>query len=229
MIISGIQKTSLIDYPRKICTVLFTRGCNFSCGFCHNPELVKRSLYLKPLDNNEVLSFLAKRRRTIDAVTITGGEPTLHRDLPQFIKQIKDLGYLIKLDTNGSNPDMIQQLLSQKLITYFAMDIKNSPHKYRQTTNRTIDIKSIKKSVKLIMNSGINYEFRTTVVPGLHTEKDFEAIGKWLAGAKRYYLQAFRPAKTLDPDFGNIKPFTQKQIAIFKEILEKHSIKAYIR
>ena len=229
MVIAGIQKTSLIDYPRKICTVLFTRGCNFSCGFCHNPELVKRSQYLPPMDNEEIYTLLKKRKRSIDAVTITGGEPTLHRDLPQFIQKIKAMGYTVKLDTNGSNPDMLQHLLDHKLIGYIAMDVKNSPRKYQKTTNRNTDINKIKKSTKVIMNSCIPYEFRTTVVPGLHTDKDFEAISKWLRGAKKYYLQRFRPAKTLDPTFSTINPFTQKEMTDFKNILEKYDIKAYIR
>lgn len=219
MIISGIQKTSLIDYPRKICTVLFTRGCNFSCGFCHNPELVIPKKFASKIPNKEILSFLESRTRKIDAVTITGGEPTLHKDLPDFIEKIKDMGYSVKLDTNGSNPKMLSNLLRRNLIGYIAMDIKNSPRKYKKTTSSGVSFQKIKRSVEIIKNSSIPYEFRTTVIPTLHDKKSFEDIGKWLKGSKLLILQNFRPGKHIDPTFANIDPYTQKELKEFKKIL----------
>lgn len=240
MIISGIQKTSLIDYPRKICTVLFTRGCNFFCGFCHNPELVIPKKYNKKIPNKEILEFLEKRKEKIDAVTITGGEPTIHKDLPRFIKKIKDLGYLVKLDTNGSNPQILKELINQKLINYIAMDVKNSPRKYRCTIQRKIDLRKIRRSVELIKNvcvgqhpgprrSALDYEFRTTVIPILHDKKSIEDIGKWLRGVKLLIIQQFRPGKHIDPEYKKIKPFTQKQLKEFKKILSKYIQKVQIR
>lgn len=219
MIISGIQKTSLIDYPKKICTVLFTRGCNFSCGFCHNPELVIPKKFAGKIPNKEIIDFLKSRTKKIDAVTITGGEPTLHKDLPNFIKEIKNMGYLIKLDTNGSNPKMLKELFKNDLIDYIAMDIKNSPRKYKKTISTKTDLKNIKKSVELIKNSNIKYEFRTTVIPTLHNEKSFKDIAKWLKGSKLLILQNFRPGKHIDPNFTKINPFTKKELKEFKKIL----------
>lgn len=229
MIISGIQKTSLIDYPRKICTVLFTRGCNFSCGFCHNPELVIPKQFIPKISTNEILIFLKKRTKKIDAVTITGGEPTLHKDLPNFIQKIKNMGYLVKLDTNGSNPQMLQKIVNKKIVDYIAMDIKNSPRKYKKTTNSRIDFKNIKQSVEIIKASNISYEFRTTVIPTLHDKKSFEDISKWLKGSRLLILQQFRPGKHIDLGFANINPYTQKELKEFKNILAPYINKIKIR
>lgn len=221
MIIAGIQKTSLIDYPKKICTVLFVRGCNFFCGFCHNPELVIPKKYNKKIATSQIFDFLDKRKKLIEAVTITGGEPTIYKDLPTFIKKIRSRGYNIKLDTNGSNPIMLQQLIDEKLIDYIAMDIKNSPRKYTQTVCRKTNILDIKKSVSIIMRSNLDYEFRTTVIPTLHNAKDFTAIATWLAGANKYFLQNFRPGKTIDPQYHKLKPYTHKDLLEFKKVLSQ--------
>lgn len=229
MIIAGIQKTSLIDYPKKICTVIFVRGCNFFCGFCHNPELVIPEKYNKKIALYQIFDYLNKRKKVIDAVTITGGEPTIYKDLPDFIKKIKRLGYKIKLDTNGSNPIMLKYLIDKKLVDYIAMDIKNAPNKYTKTICRDIDIKKIKQSVKIIMTCGIDYEFRTTVVPGLHTKTSFKNIGIWLKNANIYYLQKFRPGKTIDPVFSNLKTFTQDELIKFKAVLAPYIKNVKIR
>lgn len=229
MIISGIHKTSLIDYPRKICTVLFTRGCNFLCGYCHNPELVDPKKFRPRIPLYKIFEHLKKRRGKIEAVTITGGEPTIYKDLPKFITKIKQLGYPVKLDTNGSNPKMLQQLIDYRLIDYIAMDIKGPIEKYYTITGRRININKIKTSVELIKKSNISYEFRITVVPTLYDKLDFSKIGQWLKGTKKLYLQKFRPNITLNPVFQQIKPYTEKEFWEFKQILQKTIKKVIIR
>lgn len=199
MILGGYQKLTLIDYPGKIAATVFTVGCNFRCPFCHNPELVNLRLAHGETTEKEFFDFLKKRKGKIEGVCITGGEPTLQSDLVDFIKKIKKLGFLVKLDTNGTRPDVLKKLIDLKLLDFVAMDIKNQPKNYAKTTGGKIDIARIKLSVKLIMNSKLPYEFRTTVVPGLHVEKDFEEIAKWIKGARSYYLQEYREGKILDP------------------------------
>ena len=172
MVIGGFQRLTLIDYPGVIATTVFTVGCSFRCPFCHNPELVLSSQYT--VDNGrekEFFEFLKKRKGKIEGVCITGGEPTIQKDIIEFIQKVKKLGFKIKLDTNGTRPDVLKKLLDLKLLDFVAMDIKNQPRKYNQTTGTKGDIQRIKLSVNLIMNSRLPYEFRTTVVPGLHTQK----------------------------------------------------------
>ncbi|TAK95058.1 anaerobic ribonucleoside-triphosphate reductase activating protein [Patescibacteria group bacterium] len=200
MLIGGYQKLTLIDYPGKIATTVFTVGCSFRCPFCHNPELVTE---FQPLDygqqEKEFFAHLKKRIGKLEGVCITGGEPTIQPDIIDFIKKIKKLGFLVKLDSNGSRPDVLKKVFDQKLVDFVAMDIKNSPRKYSQTAGTKVDLARVRLSVELIRRSGVDYEFRTTVVPGLHTAKDFEKIAAWLKGAKRYYLQAYREMRILDP------------------------------
>lgn len=199
MRLGGYQKLTLIDYPGKIATTVFTVGCSFRCPFCHNPELVLPPQF--PAPNNmeaEFFEFLKKRKGKLEGVCITGGEPTIQADIIDFIKKIKALGFLVKLDSNGSRPDILKKVIDEKLVDFIAMDIKNSPRKYSKTVGTKTDIRRIKLSVGLIMNSGIDYEFRTTVVPGIHSEKDFEDIAKWIGGAKAYYLQEYRSMRVLD-------------------------------
>ncbi|OGD67803.1 anaerobic ribonucleoside-triphosphate reductase activating protein [Candidatus Berkelbacteria bacterium RIFCSPHIGHO2_12_FULL_36_9] len=241
MYISGLQKTSLIDYPENISAVIFTSGCNFNCGFCHNPELVNPKLYLPEIPEYKILDFLRKRKKVLDAVVITGGEPTIYPDLINFIKKIKKLGYLIKLDTNGTNPDIINNLITNNLIDYIAMDIKGPLDKYQEITGCLVDIGKIKQSIQIIKNirvsprrspresALVDYEFRTTVVPTLHKKENFRSIGKMIKGAKKYYLQQFRPTKTLSPKFKTITPFSQSQLQEFKIIMEKYVKEVEIR
>ena len=199
MRLGGYQKLTLIDFPGTIATTVFTVGCSFRCGFCHNPELVIRSQF--PALNNleeEFFSHLEKRKGKLEGVCITGGEPTIQPDIIEFIKKIKEMGFKVKLDSNGTRPDVLRKVIKEKLVDFIAMDIKNSPENYNKTVGLKADIARIKLSVKLIMNSGIPYEFRTTVVPGLHTEEDFEKIAKWIKGAMAYYLQEYREMRILD-------------------------------
>lgn len=198
MKISGFQKFSLIDYPKKISAIIFTQGCNFRCPWCHNPELVIPEQYECLIDPEEILNFLNKRKGKLDAVCITGGEACLHEDLPDFIKLIKDMGYFIKLDTNGSQPEMLKKLLDLNLIDYLAMDIKASYHNYPLLTGSDVDIEKIKASISLIKNANIDYEFRTTYIPDLMNEDELYFIQKELGPVKNHYIQHFEPNKTID-------------------------------
>lgn len=199
MILGGFQKLTLIDYPGKIAATVFTVGCSFRCPFCHNPELVNLRLAHNEQSEKEFFDFLKKRRGKLEGVCITGGEPTIQRDIIGFIEKIKKLGFLVKLDSNGSRPDVLKKIIDSKLVDFIAMDIKNQPKRYARTVGGKADVARIKLSVELIRNSKIPYEFRTTVVPGIHTEKDFVEIAKWIKGAPNYYLQEYRELKILDP------------------------------
>lgn len=224
MRLGGYQKLTLIDFPGVIATTVFTVGCSFRCGFCHNPELVIKSQF--PVLNNleeEFFQHLAKRKGKLEGVCITGGEPTIQPDIIEFIKKIKTMGFLVKLDSNGTRPDVLRKVIREKLVDFIAMDIKSSPENYSKTVGLTADIERIKLSVEMIMSSGIAYEFRTTVVPGIHSEKDFVKIAKWIKGTKSYYLQEYREMRTLDS--GMIK-ITKGKMLDLKKI--KASMDPYI-
>ncbi len=195
MLIGGFQKFSLIDYPGKACAIVFTLGCNFRCSYCHNPELVYPELFPKPIPQEDIFSFLEKRKGKLDAVTVTGGEPTLQPDLPDFILKIREKGFLVKLDSNGSNPEMLKKMISSKVVDYIAMDVKAPLEKYQEITNFGIDINKIRKSIELVMNSNLNYEFRTTIAGSQLDESDMLKIGRLIEGAKLYVLQKYVPAK----------------------------------
>ena len=218
MIIGGMQKFSLIDYPGKISAVIFLPGCNFRCGFCHNPELVDPELLKdqSKISEQEILDFLATRRGKLDGVCITGGEPTIWKDLPEFIEKIKKLGFLIKLDTNGTNPEMVEKVIDN--IDYFAIDIKNAPAKYRATVNVEVSGANIEKTLKIIVARAVPLELRTTVVPGLIVKEDFVKIKEWLESlgvlekVHSYAIQQFRPLKTLNKEFQNIRPYKDEEL-----------------
>lgn len=193
MQIHGLNKTTLLDYPEHLAATVFTGGCNFRCPFCHNAGLVLDPGSQPHIPEEEVLSFLRKRKGILNGVCITGGEPTLQKDLAGFIRRIKEMGYLVKLDTNGYRPEVLSQLLEEKLLDYVAMDIKSSPARYGIVAGvKGLDTSVIYKSVDLLKCSGVKYEFRTTVVKELHSKEDFEEIAKWLTGSRVHYLQAYR-------------------------------------
>ncbi len=203
MHLGGFQRLTLIDYPGRIATTVFTVGCSFRCPFCHNPELVLGSgndPAVQKITEKEFFGFLKTRKEKLEGVCITGGEPTIQPDIIDFIKKIKKMGFAVKLDTNGSRPDVLRKIIRGKLVDFIAMDIKNQPQRYNKTTGTKVDQERIKLSVDMIMRSRIPYEFRTTVVPGIHTQKDFLEIAKWIRGASAYYLQRYQETKILDPD-----------------------------
>ncbi len=198
MIFGGFQKLTLLDFPGTVACTLFTRGCNFLCPFCHNAPLVNKLSEAAEYSEDEVLSFLEKRRGVLEGVCITGGEPLLHKDLKSFIKKVKDLGYKVKLDTNGSFPDRLYELISEGLVDYVAMDIKNSFDKYCITAgNDNVNINDIEKSIDILLHGDISYEFRTTVTHELHTVDDIEKIAQRITGAEKYYLQNFSDSGNL--------------------------------
>jgi len=231
MIIGGLQKLTLIDFPGHIAATVFTVGCNFRCPFCHNPELVAGIKYnTSDVFEKEFFELLESRRGKLEGVCITGGEPTIQPDIIEFIRKIKNLDYKVKLDTNGTRPDVLRRLFSEKLVDFVAMDIKSSPEKYNDTTNSKADIERIELSVDLIRNSGIDYEFRTTVVPGLHKEADFEKIGVWLEGSRKYVLQAFEDkGKILDPSLKKKAKGKQLDLEKIAKNIEKYFGKVEIR
>ena len=236
--IGGLQKTTLIDYPGRVAATVFLSGCNFRCPWCYSPELVlPEKIKKQPKISEEgFFKFLKERKGLLDGVVICGGEPTINKDLPDFIKKIKKLGYLIKLDTNGSNPRMLKNLIDKKLIDYVAMDIKalleakNAKRKaqnYDVATGVRVNLENIKKSIEIIKKSGIDYEFRMTVVPTIHIKEDILKIAKEISPAKKFFLQNFRPEKTINKKFERIKPYPQeylleiqKAIAPFFEICQ---------
>lgn len=191
MVIDGLQKLTLLDFPGKIACTVFTHGCNYRCPFCHNASLVV-SQNSEHISQDEVINFLEKRKGLLDGVAITGGEPTLQKDLKDFIKKVKSLGYLVKLDTNGSNPEILKDLIDEGLLDYVAVDIKSSPEKYTLLTGvKDLDFTQVNKTVELLKQGRVDYEFRTTVVNPLHEAEDFRKIAKWLKGCPHYYLQQF--------------------------------------
>lgn len=219
-IIAGLQKTTFIDFPEKIACIVFTQGCNFRCGYCHNPELFENK---EPtLSVSAFFEFLNKRKEKLDGVVITGGEPTLQKDLKEFIKQIKDLGFAVKLDTNGTNPEILKELISENLLDYIAMDIKAPLEKYKNIVNVDFDTKKIKNSIDFIMSCGIDYEFRTTVLKSQLSLEDFEEIGNLIKRAKKYYLQEFIPSKILDNNLINEKSYTHDEFKKICLILQKY-------
>ena len=228
MIVGGFQKFSLIDYPGKISAVIFTRGCGFRCKYCHNPELIIPDRFGEKIPLSFVFDFLESRRGKLDAVTVSGGEPTEHKDLHSTIKEIKDMGFLVKLDTNGSNPDVLEELIKKRLIDYIAMDIKAPYKKYKEITGVAVDYDKIKKSIKIIMDSNVDYQFRTTVVKELISGKDLQDMAKDIAGANVYYLQKYKRSESLEST-SKFTSYSEKEIEEMASHLEKYVKKCRIR
>jgi len=224
MIIVGIQKTTLIDYPGKIACVVFLAGCNFRCPWCYSSELVLPLKIVKQprISDQEFFNFLNQRKGLLEGVVVCGGEPTVNKELPQFIEKIKSLGFAVKLDTNGSNPKMLKDLVSAGLIDYVAMDIKAAPENsaYRNLMTEGVTLDNIKESVVFLKKGTIDWEFRTTVVNTIHKKEEFLEIAKWIGGPDvKYFLQNFRAEKTIDPEFEKVKPFSKVFLGdIVKEI-----------
>lgn len=227
--IGGLQKSSLIDYPEKLSAIIFTQGCNFRCPYCHNPELISLSDANNNLSASDILNFLKTRIGKLDGVVITGGEPTLQKDLPEFIKEIKGLGFTIKLDTNGTNPAMLDLLVNDGLIDYVAMDIKSSIDNYSKVVCNQVCTENILKSIDILKNSSIGFEFRTTVVKSQLSFSDFEKIGELIEGAQKYYLQKFVPTKALDESFISESTYTDEEFVEIVKILEKYVREVHVR
>jgi len=223
MIIGGIQKTTLIDYPGKIACIVFLAGCNFRCPWCYSSELVLPEKIIKQprFQEKEVLDFLRERQGKLEGVVICGGEPTVNKDLSQFLQKIKNLGYVVKLDTNGTNPVMLKDLVNAKFVDYVAMDIKAIKEQYPIVFGEAKNIKDIEESVEFLKTGVVPFEFRTTVVPGVHNKEDFLEIAKWIGGKDVvYYLQDFIGQKTIDLDFESKRPYGVKWL---QEVVDKIS------
>lgn len=193
MLISGLQKLTLLDYPGRVACTVFTGGCNFRCPFCHNSSLVLPERLAHDTDEEQVLAFLKKRQGTLDGVAVTGGEPLLHKDIDAFLQKVHELGYMIKLDTNGSFPDRLIDIVERGLVDRVAMDIKNAPELYAETVGvPVLDLAPVERSKNYLLEGHVDYEFRTTAVRGLHTAESIAGAAKWIAGAKEYYLQQFK-------------------------------------
>ncbi len=245
MIIGALQKFSLLDYPGKISAIVFTQGCNFRCQFCYNPMLVWPTAVSKlkytphpagqqkvhpHIEQDDLFVFLKSRTGKLDAVVITGGEPCLQKDLIDFVQKVKALGFLVKLDTNGSSPEVLAKLIKEKLIDYVAMDLKASKAKYGEVTGAEVNFNNIIKSVKLIMTSGLPYEFRTTVVPDLLDKDDIGEMGETIKGADKWYLQNFiSRGELVNEKFQGKVPYNARQMKEMAEIGGKYVKKCEVR
>lgn len=221
MVICGLNKTTLLDYPEHVAATVFTGGCNFRCPYCHNSTLVLCPGGQPVISEEEVILFLKKRRGVLEGVCITGGEPTLQEGLEEFIFRVRETGCLVKLDTNGYRPEVLEGLFKKKLLDYVAMDVKSSRQSYEKAAGvRGIDLSLLEESVDIIKNSGISHEFRTTVVKGIHKEEDIEAIGEWLQGSLQYVLQSYRENENvIEPGFA---AFESGELKTFAAIARKY-------
>lgn len=216
MRITGLVKTTLLDYPGKVACTVFTYGCNFRCEFCHNALLVTEENH-DNISEDEFFAFLSKRQGILDGVCISGGEPTLQRDLPEFMKKIKDMGFCVKLDTNGYEPEILRSLIDENLVDYVAMDIKSSPDTYSSICAVNVDIDKIKRSVDILKQGKVDYEFRTTCVKEYHTKEDFQKIALWLKGDSKYFLQHFEDSGNLIGN--NLSAFTKEETEEIEKII----------
>lgn len=219
--IGGLQKLTLIDYPGRLAATVFLTGCNFRCPWCYSAEIVlPEKIKNQPkISEKELFKFLKERKKLIEGVVLCGGEPTTSKGLISLIKKIKKMGFLIKLDTNGSDPEILKKLICGKLVDYVAMDIKAPKEKYDKVVGTKVDVKKIQKSIDILKEGKVDYEFRTTVVPAFHKKEDIIKMARWIRGAKRYYLQNFRPEKTIDKKFEKIKPYPREFLLQLQKIV----------
>lgn len=215
MRICGLQKLAMVDFPGKLAATVFTGGCNLRCPFCHNAPLVTHLEEAEHFSEEEVLDFLRRRQGLLDGVVLSGGEPLLHDGVGAFLHKVRDLGFAVKLDTNGTNPDMLEALAQEGLLDYAAMDIKNSPDRYAETCGGVDLLGPVKRSAALLMAGAVDYEFRTTVCAPLHTPEEMAGIGRWLKGAKRYFLQPFVDSGELVGS--GMKPLTKEEIEALRD------------
>ncbi len=228
--IKGWQKLSLIDYDVYVASVLFLGGCNFRCDYCHNPDFVLNFDSIPDIEFIKTLEYLKKRKKWIDGVCITGGEPTIHKELIELVSKLKQLSFKVKIDTNGSNPEMIEHLIKNKLVDYIAMDIKNSLDKYDKIVCVTVDKEKIKKTIEILKNSEIDYEFRTTVIPTFVTKEDIINIAKLLKGSKKFVIQNFDPTKPLiNNELRKLKQYTKQELNEMVETINPYFEKVEIR
>ena len=220
MKIHGIQKMTLLDYPGRVACTVFLAGCDFRCPFCHNSELIGGEA--EPvMGEDEFFSFLNKRKGLLDGVAVTGGEPMLRADLPEFFRKIKSLGYPVKCDTNGNHPEMLKTLIDEGLVDYVAMDIKNSPERYGETAGLTaFATAKVEESINILLAGNVDYEFRTTVVDELHDEESFKKIGPWIKGAKRYFLQPFKDRDSVV--FSGLTAPSHEKLERYKNIMTEY-------
>lgn len=225
MLIGGFQKMTMLDYPGKVACTIFTYGCNFRCPFCHNATLVIDEASL--LSEDEILSYLNKRKIILDGVCITGGEPLLQKDIFEFLEKVRKTGLLVKLDTNGSYPEKLKEAIDRGLVDYVAMDIKTSLENYSKVADVNVKIQDIEKSIQILLENKVDYEFRTTVVRELHTKEDFEKISEWIKGAKRYFLQCFKDNENLIGN--NLSAYTPHELEGFLAVLKNNIDKVSLR
>ena len=218
MKIGGFQKTSLLDFPDIISAIIWTQGCNFHCPFCYNRDLVEGSVKLIP--EEEIISFLKKRKKLLEGLVISGGEPLLQKDIAEFISKIKKLGYKVKIDTNGTYPKKLKELIEKKLIDYVSMDVKAPKNKYDKLSGVKTDIKKIEESIGIIQRSDVDYEFKTTFIPNLLTKEDIISIAKWLEGSKKFFLQQFKnDVPLVSSNLSNISAYPKDElIKVYQEI-----------
>lgn len=221
MIFGGFEKCTLVDYPGKVACMVYTIGCNFRCPYCHNPELVDETVETT-YSETAILDFLDTRKGLLDGVVITGGEPTMHEELPAFARRVKEKGFLIKLDTNGTNPEMLRRGIDEGWVDYVAMDMKSPLETYSQTVARAVDVEAIRESISILLASPIEYEFRTTIVKSLLSREDLKRIGEAIRGAKSYYLQKFVPTKILNPQFRRKVTYTDEEFIEFQKIMHEY-------
>lgn len=229
MIISGLQKTTFIDYPGKIATTIFLAGCNFRCPFCHNRNLVLNEKWLQKISPEEVLGYLKDRRKYLGGVCVTGGEPLIYNDIVSFIAAVKKLELAVKLDTNGTNPRLLKELYDQKLVDYVAFDIKASLEKYNEVSGVNVDAHKIKESIKMVMEREVAYEFRSTILPRFHPQLEIEKMAQLVKGARLYYLQNFVPRNTLDQSFMNERSYTSAEMKALAEVVGRYVEKCRVR
>ena len=227
MKIHGLQKMTLLDFPGRVACTVFTGACDFRCPFCHNFELVDGTAPAI-MEDTQLFEFLEKRRGLLDGVAITGGEPCIHKDLPQLLSRIKEMGFAVKLDTNGNHPRLLEQILSEGLVDYVAMDVKNSPEKYAMTIGLpAFDLTNVRESISLLMNGPADYEFRTTVVAQFHEAKDFDGIGELIRGANHYFLQCFTDRDSVP--FEGLSAPSRQDLEAFAAIARKYAADVQLR